>query len=107
MQEYFNEDNNQNTDILIKRFEEMLRKKEHYFFDIEDFEDIIDYYFERNNIKKIKQILKYAIKQHPSSTSLIIKKAQLLSLTNKPEKAIKTLSEIEILEPNNFDIYIT
>ena len=34
------------------RFEEMMLNNKHYFFDADEFEDIIDYYFDKNNTKK-------------------------------------------------------
>ena len=49
--------------LLVDRFEEMIQNDKQYFFDSEEFEDIIDYYIDKNNPKKSLQVIEYAIGQ--------------------------------------------
>ena len=41
--------------LLVDRFEEMIQNGKHYFYDSEEFEDIIDYYIDKNNPRNIIQ----------------------------------------------------
>ena len=41
----------------ISRYERMLKKNDEYFFDVEEFEMIIDHYLDRNELKKASQVL--------------------------------------------------
>ncbi|MCD4745049.1 MAG: hypothetical protein K8R58_01995 [Bacteroidales bacterium] len=71
---------------LVKRFEEMLKKNEQYFFDVDEFEIIIDYYFEKENLKRTDEAIQYAIAQYPNNTTFLLKKAQFLRHQIKHKK---------------------
>lgn len=92
---------------LIERFEGMLDYKGHYFFDSEDFEEIIDYYMERNNLRKAGQAISMAMNQYPLNISFIIRKAQLLLDQGKAEDALNILREAEFLDPANVDLIMS
>jgi len=38
---------------MVHRYEDLLRKKKPLYFDIDDFESIIDFYLDRNKVKSI------------------------------------------------------
>ena len=60
-------DSNPNNDAINKvaLFEAMLRDKSFTFFDVEDFELIIEYYLEFDFKKKAKKALEIALDQYP------------------------------------------
>ena len=91
----------------INRFEKMLKENEQYFFDVNVFEDILDFYIEINNAKKAFKLIEFASLQHPDSTVILLRKAQLLASTNKPQRALEILSKLEGMEPSNVEIYFT
>ncbi|MBA3898933.1 MAG: tetratricopeptide repeat protein [Bacteroidetes bacterium] len=91
----------------IDRFESMLADNKQYFFDVEDFEDITDHYIEQNSAKKAIEVIEYALNQHPDSSVLLLRKAQLLAALNKPQKSLDLLSKLEMIEPTNVEIHIT
>src|ERR1017187_4832394 len=93
--------------ILVDRFEEMVLNRKHYFFDAEELELIIDYYFEKNNAKKSLQAIDFAISQYPFSTVFFLRKAQILAATNQSQKALEILSYVESMEPSNTELYMT
>lgn len=64
---------------LIKRFEDHLRKKKAAFFDLDAYEEIIDYYMLRGKYNRALQAVNQAISQYPFSTELITVKAQVLT----------------------------
>ena len=106
-----NEDFDNNFDdeelSLVNQFEEMQTKSSSYFFDIEELEVIIDYYFDKDQLLKAQQVIKFALKIYPDSTSFLLKKAQLYSMLEQADKAFDLLNQIENLEPYNPEIYVT
>ena len=100
------EHNETDLKALVDRFEEMLRANGSYFFDVEDFEDIIDYYLDNQNINKSKKAIDLAEAQHPGATIILIKKARYFVLANKAHKALSLLEEIEKIDPTNGEVYL-
>jgi tetratricopeptide (TPR) repeat protein len=93
-------------DAIVKRYEDMLKKKKHFFFDVHEFEDIIDYYLDMNEFSNAANAVDHAIKQHPDSSIIKVKWAQILIDEGKPFQALKLLNKIEQVESNNEDLYI-
>jgi tetratricopeptide (TPR) repeat protein len=92
---------------LVGKFADMIKQEKMYFFDVDEFEDIIDFYLERNNAKKASVAIDHALRQYPASVTFLLRKAQYLTSVNKSVKALEILNNIEGIEPNNPDIYIT
>lgn len=92
---------------LVGRFDEMISQNKMYFFDVEEFEEIIDFYLERNIPKKARTAIDYAMRQHPSSSTFLLRKAQYFTGVNNAVKALEILGRLEVLEPKNPDIFIT
>ncbi len=100
------EHNETDLKALVDRFEEMLRSNGSYFFDVEDFEDIIDYYLDNLNVNKSKKAIELAEAQHPGTVVFKIKKARYYLLADKTGKALTLLDEIEKYDPTNGDVYL-
>jgi tetratricopeptide (TPR) repeat protein len=92
---------------LIRRFEEHLRKKKAAFFDLDAYEQIIDFYMFRGKHNKALQAVNQAISQYPFSTELITIKAQILSNLEDYEAALELLEEARALQPNDAEIFLT
>jgi tetratricopeptide (TPR) repeat protein len=92
---------------LVGKFDEMIRQNKMYFFDVEEFEEIIDFYLEQNITKKARKAIDYAMRQHPSSTVFMLRKAQYYADVNNTTKALDILHKIEVLEPQNPEILAT
>ena len=107
MDEKFEGYNEEQISNMVSRFEEMIGQGKNHFFDMDEFEVIIDFYLETNNLKNADIALKRAIQQYPKAVSLLLKKAQYFAFSNKTEKALDLLSEIESLEPFNTDVFFT
>ncbi len=90
----------------VQRFEQMLKNNEFYFFDVEEFEDLIDHYMEAGNPAQALKAVEMGCEQHPSSSSLLLYKAQILASTHKAHKALEVLNEVENIEPNNIDVLL-
>ncbi len=76
MEEFFDNE-------LVKKFEEMVENNEELYFDTEEYEDIIIYYLEMGDITFAEMATNYALKLHPNSLELKIKKFEVfLELEN-------------------------
>ena len=108
MDDFFehNEDEDSIT-YLIERFDNMLIEEGHYFFDVEEYEDLVDYYLTTGELEKCNTVIGYALEQYPDHSGFVIRQAQVLVSSNKAEKALKILAKVEEIEPNNSEIYIT
>jgi tetratricopeptide (TPR) repeat protein len=96
------------TDLkaLVRRFERMLRMNDSLFFDVEEFEEIIDYYLEGLNTSKAKKAIDIAIAQHPGSSMFLLKQARYYMLSSMYSKSMETLDRLLDLTPNNHEIFL-
>jgi tetratricopeptide (TPR) repeat protein len=90
----------------VQKFERMKRNNESYFFDVIEFESIIDYYIEINNPLKAYEAAALATKQHPNSVSIQLRKAKVMLDKGRAVEALKILKKLENIEPGNHEIYI-
>lgn len=90
----------------VEKFENMLETKKNWFFDVDDFELLIDYYLDRGNFNKAKIALKFAQDQHPTSSCIKLRQAQLLLAQGKLNTALTLLDEVELLEPYNEELVV-
>src|SRR3569832_1307826 len=82
----------------VERYEEMIRNHDQYFFDAQAFENIIDYYIEKNDPAKALQVVENACNQHPYAAVFLIKQAQLFVVTNRVSDAFETQEKAAMLE---------
>jgi tetratricopeptide (TPR) repeat protein len=90
----------------VLKFERMRKNNENYFFDVIEFESIIDYYIESNNSLKAYEAAVLATKQHPNSVSIQLRKARVLLDKGRAVETLKILKKLENIEPGNHEIYI-
>lgn len=83
------------TKEAVTRFEEMLEAQRSCYFDAEEFELIIDYYVQHDDLQRSRQAVDIAVEQHPGDSSLKIKNARQYLVENHPEKALELLQETE------------
>jgi tetratricopeptide (TPR) repeat protein len=90
----------------INRFEEMLNRNDSCYFDIFEFENIIDYYIDQHNFVNARAAIERGLRQHPCSTSLKFRLAQIYIQNGKPSKGLHFLREIEPMESTNSDFFL-
>jgi tetratricopeptide (TPR) repeat protein len=90
---------------IVKRYEEMLSKRATFFFDVDEFEDLVNYYNEKNDASKAIDVIEYALELHPNSASLLVSKAQIYVSIHKPQEALRYLNMAENFEPFNIDLF--
>jgi len=90
----------------VQKFERMRKNNENYFFDVIEFETIIDYYIESNNSLKAFEAATLASEQHPNSVSIQLRKARVLLDKGRAVEALRILKKLENIEPGNHEVYI-
>jgi tetratricopeptide (TPR) repeat protein len=91
---------------VIHKFEMMKKNNENYFFDVIEFETIIDFYLESNNQTRAFEAAAVATRQHPNSVSIQLRKARVLLEKGRAVETLKMLKKLESIEPGNHEIYI-
>ena len=93
--------------IVVERFEEMLSEKKSFFFDVDEFEDLLNYYNSKNNVNRALAVVKHAMQLHPDSATILVSCAQLYVAIHKPQEALRYLNLAETFEPFNIELFYT
>lgn len=99
-------DPNEKPNRPITKFESMLKTDDVYFFDAEDFEDIIHHYLNNGKISLAKKAIKISLQQHPDTIELRLLEVEVLVFENCLDHAEKLLDELQLLDSNNEEVYI-
>lgn len=99
-------DEEEDYNLSLSKFESMLKTNKVLFFDSEEFEEIILHYLDMGKAALAKKALKLALDQHPKSTGLKLVQVEMLVFEDKLDAAEKLLNELYAIEPTNEEIYI-
>ncbi len=91
---------------IIKRYEDMQQSNRIAYFDVEEFESIVEHYLENMKFTKAFQVMEQAIKQHPNSTVLDLLVAKVYLRQGKLQKSGRILERIESLMRNDTDYWM-
>ncbi len=91
---------------LVLKFESMLLKGENPFFDIDEYEEIIEHYL-ITNLSHAEIVVDYALSQYPWNTAILLKKAIIAAQNEKPEEAFEIVNTVRSIDSNNMDFYVT
>jgi tetratricopeptide (TPR) repeat protein len=91
---------------LLQQFDNLKAGKNHSFLEEESFEKIIDYFDEKDQLPKAIEAADYAIEQYPYSSSLVLKKADLLIAQKQYKEALFYLEKAELLDVSDINLYI-
>ena len=92
--------------LSLSKFESMLKTNKVFFFDSEEFEDIILHYMDTGRMNLAKKALKLGLEQHPKSSGLKLVQVEMLIYEDKLDQAEKLLNDLYALEPTNEEIFI-
>ena len=81
----------------ITKFESMLKTDDVYFFDAEDFEDIIHHYLNNGKIALAKKAIKIGLQQHPESIEIKLLHIEVLVFENKLDLTVRQLTFFNIV----------
>jgi tetratricopeptide (TPR) repeat protein len=103
---YLSDEDEDDYQLSLSKFESMLKTNKVLFFDSEEFEEIILHYLDIGKAALAKKALKLALDQHPASTGLKLVQVEMYIYDEKLDLAEKLLNELYDLEPQNEEIYI-
>lgn len=99
-------ESNERPDKPVVKFESMLKTDDIYFFDAEDFEDIVHHYLNNGKISLAKKAIKIGLQQHPESISLKLLDVEVLVFENNLDLAENILDKLQLLDSRNEEIYV-
>ncbi|MFV0305053.1 MAG: tetratricopeptide repeat protein, partial [Moheibacter sp.] len=91
---------------LIERFEKMLEEKQSYYFDTEEFYEIISYYLDVGDLPFAKKAIEYAEELYPSSMEIQIKRLEYLLSIEKLKPAAQLITELKEIADSDMDYII-
>lgn len=91
---------------LAKRFEAMIKDNRFDYFDSSEFDVIVDFFLQKNDLEKSRLALDMALDQHPNDNDLLIKLARQLVAENNPNKGMEILKKVTIPSEDT-DYYLT
>ena len=97
---------NEDLQELLSLYERLRSGKGAGFLSEESFERIIDHFDDQDAIPKAMEAVEIGILQFPYSSTLLVKKADLLIASRQYKRALSLLEKAEILDKNDIDIYI-
>ncbi len=105
----FRFDNSQPDDFLtelLNRFEQMIQNRTEFFFDLDEFLELIDYYTENSQLYLAKKAIDTALKIYPDNTDILISKSYYLNAAGKTSQALDLLKDILKKDTKNVDALI-
>lgn len=96
---------NEEFQVLLRKYEDMRSGSQSIFFDVEEFEQIIDYYLDDFQYDEAKVAAKLGKQQHPGSVEIKYKFVHIHIEQGQPKKALSLLEEIPVWEENNPERY--
>lgn len=89
---------------LVIDFENTVLQGGSQFFDVDELEVIIDYYFEANEVDSLRQAVEYAEQLYPNSSSIRLRRGHLLIAERRFEEARIIIEKLRAEEPDNTDV---
>src|ERR1044072_747161 len=100
--DYFDDEGSPLEDLL-KRYEDVKNGLAKGIMDEEEFERVIEYYFQNSNEEQALLACDIARTYYPFSASILLLRAEILTQAQKFGQALKVLDEIEQYDQNNID----
>lgn len=93
------------SDMTVKRYEEFISgSSTSGYFDVEEFETIIEYYLRIGRTSDSSIALELGMKQHPDSNALRAKRAKIYLINGDPAKAFRMLETLA--EKNDYEVIL-
>lgn len=99
----FNEDEGGMFEDVLRRYEQLKRGEAISLLDEEEFERVIEYYFQNSNEEQAMLACDIARTYYPFSASILLLRAEILTQAQKYGQALKSLDEMEQYDMKNID----
>ncbi len=87
----------------LQRYEQVKKGESTMILDEEEFERVIEYYFQNSNEEQAMTACDIASTYYPFSASILLLKAEILTQAQKYGQALRALDEMEQFDLNNLD----
>ncbi|MFN0030672.1 MAG: tetratricopeptide repeat protein [Flavobacteriales bacterium] len=95
------------TKELVTKYEQMLANSKSVYFDIDELEEIVEFYCEASKFHKALRVIEYAYTLFPNNTFMMLCEGQVLSALGHLNKALSKMKELEKHEPDNEEMLLT
>src|SRR5215510_1012060 len=99
-------ENKDEINELIKQYDNLKTGRSHKFLDEEAFEKIVEFYDEKEDLQKALEAAELGSEQYPFSSSLLIKKADILLSLRRYHDALKILEQAELFDSGDINLFI-
>lgn len=106
MSKYPNRQNRDELQELLQQYDNLKAGRSHSFIDEDAFEAIIDYFDEKDELVNALEAAEYAVELYSYSSTLLLKKADLLIADKQYKEALEVLEQSEILDSSDINLYI-
>ena len=89
---------------LVQRYEQFLSGKAKGYFDVEELENIVEYYLRRGRTKDCNGAIDLGLQLHPNNTALQTKRAKIYLVTGDDQKALRVLNSLA--ESTDYEIIL-
>lgn len=96
----------ENIRELLQQYDNLRQGRSHSFIEEEAFEKIINHFEENENMVKALEAAEIAIEHFPFSSTLLIKKADVLLANRQYQKALEMLEQAELFDSGDINLYI-
>lgn len=90
-------------DQLLQRYESVKKGESSNMMDEDEFERVIEYYFQNSNEEQAMLACEIGRTYYPFSASILLLKAEILTQAQKFGQALKVLDELEQYDQNSLD----
>ncbi|MFA9289734.1 MAG: tetratricopeptide repeat protein [Solirubrobacteraceae bacterium] len=98
--------NNFSRSEAVVRFEKMLEENENWYYDSDDFCDIINHYLDINDLNYTHKALNFALGQHPENIDIKIKKLDYYLASEKFTQSVNLIKELKEVAKNDTEFLI-
>jgi tetratricopeptide (TPR) repeat protein len=98
----FSEDDESND--TIKRYEQFLSGTANGYFDVEELENIVEYYLINGRTKDCTKVIDFGLKLHPNNNALKAKRGKIYLITGDVKKAFRVLNSLP--ESNDYEVIL-
>lgn len=92
--------------VSVSRYRAMLKENRILYFDIHEFLNVINFYQEQNKTLQAMEAVEIALNQHPVSTELLLKKAQVFFEKGNTLESLNIIRKLEKIEVTNPEIFL-
>lgn len=105
MRESFDDENEDLGFSPVNKYEQMIASQSNAYFDVEEMEEIIEFYIEQEELEKALGANEFGLSQHPDEASLLILKSEIHLEQDQSKMALESLQRAIAHNPCNPEVY--